>query len=181
MAHSANLRSVAAESSAVDCGVSPGGRPVMAASPEFGGARCARQTISRQGSLSGRQSGVAAMEGPVRVRMLGSGCVGSRARPAFRTRRPRMRLAHMASSVSAGTISAVPSRRTVFTCERASERPFVPQRRKALALWMTSKGQPLLARDGESHLAGALRTRQDSGDFSRLQPLNRIARLNRVE
>jgi mono/diheme cytochrome c family protein len=30
--------------------------------------------------------------------------------------------------------------------EEPAERPFVPQRRKALALWMTSKGQALLAR-----------------------------------
>jgi hypothetical protein len=32
------------------------------------------------------------------------------------------------------------------TVSEPSERPFVPQRRKALALWMTSKGQDLLAR-----------------------------------
>ncbi len=32
------------------------------------------------------------------------------------------------------------------TVTEPAERPFVPQRRKALALWMTSQGQPLLAR-----------------------------------
>ena len=46
------------------------------------------------------------------------------------------------------------------TVSEPAERPFVPQRRKALALWMTSNGQAAAgARDGESHLAGTLRPR----------------------
>ena len=51
------------------------------------------------------------------------------------------------------------------TADRASRPsvPFVPQRRKALALWLTSHDQPLLgARDGEPDLAGALRPRASS-------------------